>query len=407
MKRKSVLQHRSEFLSPIRLIRNKQFSKRDVAQIKNNIAFTTSIIRFIVACFLFVFATVMMIMMGFATNWKQVEIYGVGSLLAQIGEMCCCLVTIILLIIAYFSKSTNKIIILNRIAAYFLFIGISLQMLFGIYADAQMGFTTEKESLSASIIFLAALLVVQPAYWLDATLLDSAATIATICLSIFCGMSFGMQAIHYYIVISLAFPLCCYVINTLLFYAEFQHYKEILENDRLTNKAYYDNLTHCKNRHSLNVFLTQNIPNLKLGEGKHLLLVMFDIDNFKEYNDSFSHLGGDYCLKTISDGIRKAFPSPSLDFFRYGGEEFLLFFELDNDKEAPAIMEKVRNAIVNLNIEAPEGAPCRMVTISVGGTIVTDLKHFNFEESLAIADKNLYNSKNNGKNICSLDGSII
>jgi hypothetical protein len=81
--------------------------------------------------------------------------------------------------------------------------------------------------------------------------------------------------------------------------------------------------------------------------------------------------------------------------------------KLDDDKEAPAIMEKVRNAIVNLNIEAPEGAPCRIVTISVGGTIVHDLKHFNFEESLAIADKNLYKSKNNGKNICSLDGSII
>ena len=229
MKRKSVLRHRSEFLSPIRLIRNKQFSKRDVARIKNNIAFTTSIIRYIVACFLFVFATGMMIMMGFATNWKQVEVYGFGSLIAQIGEMSCCFVTIILLTIAYFTKSTNKVIILNRVAAYFLFIGISLQMLLGIYADAQMGFTTERESLSASIIFLAALLVVQPAYWLDAILLDSAVTLATIFLSIFCRASFGMQAIHYYIVISLAFPLCCYVIDTLLFYAEFQHYKEILD----------------------------------------------------------------------------------------------------------------------------------------------------------------------------------
>ena len=74
---------------------------------------------------------------------------------------------------------------------------------------------------------------------------------------------------------------------------------------------------------------------------------MFDIDNFKEYNDQFSHLSGDYCLKSICDGIRKTFPSPSLDFFRYGGEEFLLFLELSNEEDPRYVIEKVSAVMVD------------------------------------------------------------
>lgn len=192
-----------------------------------------------------------------------------------------------------------------------------------------------------------------------------------------------------------------------MFYVECKNYEENIENERLTNKAYYDNLTLCKNRHALKLFLDENSSKWERKENLNLLIVLFDIDNFKEYNDKFSHLGGDYCLKSIAEGIRKAFPSPSLDFFRYGGEEFLLFFELENEEDAKATMEKIRKSIEELNIEAPNGAPQKVVTISVGGTLIRSVKHFSFEEQMSTIDKYLYEAKNSGKDVSCLDGKLI
>ena len=138
-----------------------------------------------------------------------------------------------------------------------------------------------------------------------------------------------------------------------------------------------------------------------------VLMIMFDIDDFKKYNDQFTHLGGDYCLKTISDAVRREFPSPSLDFFRFGGEEFILFFEIKDEKQAVAIMNQVKTAISSLSIAAPNGAPKEMVTISVGGNIMTNLKSFNFEKELKTVDTYLYRAKASGKDVCCLNGNII
>ena len=99
--------------------------------------------------------------------------------------------------------------------------------------------------------------------------------------------------------------------------------------------------------------------------------------------------------------------APSLDFYRYGGEEFLLFFEIDEDSDAPKIMEKLRQSIEEIGLEAPKEAPKNIVTISVGGTLIKSTKNFSFEKTFEIVDKNLYNVKRNGKNACSLDNRII
>ena len=200
--------------------------------------------------------------------------------------------------------------------------------------------------------------------------------------------------------------MVAYVIVSILFYAESQKYCEELRNEVLNNTAMYDELTHCKNRHALREFLVENAERWDNKDVK-LLFIMFDIDNFKLYNDQFSHPGGDYCLKTIAEAIRKEFPAPGLDFFRYGGEEFILFFELESVDQAPEMMERVRNAVKGMNIVAPKGAPEDVVTISVGGTVVETEKYFSFEESLKTVDEYLYQAKKSGKDVCVFDGKEI
>ena len=267
-----------------------------------------------------------------------------------------------------------------------------------------MGFTTQQETMSASVIIFSLLLLIQPSYWLDAAILDIGFTLSFLGLSVYCMDRFGMMAIHYYILVGIIYPVICYFIIALLFYAECQHYKDILENDRLNDKAYYDNLTKCKNRHALSEFIKENAKNWR---SKNLLIILFDIDNFKQYNDQFSHLGGDYCLRSIADAVRTEFASPSLDFFRYGGEEFLLFFELDDKKDAPIIMEKVRKAIRNQEIAAPEGAPKDVVTVSLGGILIERAESFKFEDELALVDKYLYIAKASGKDVSCFNGELI
>ncbi len=407
MKARNKFRKRSEFLYPHRVIKNNHFSKRDLRIIKDNISLNMTVIRLIVAILLMLVAFGMFLMMNLRTGWRQIEVYGVTSVVAHASSMLFCFISIILMVASYFVKKDKTSIILNRIAGLVLYLGVALQMFFGMYADCQMGFTSQSEALSASIIFLAALLVIQPAYWTEALILDLATTISTIGLAIYCSIAMGMTSLHYYIIIALAFPLCSYFIITLLFYAESQNYKEAVENERLTNKAYYDSLTLCKNRHALKMFLDENVPEWETSDDLNLLIAMFDIDNFKDYNDQFSHLAGDYCLKSITDAIRKAFPSPDLDFFRYGGEEFILFFELDNPMEARTVLEKARVAVEELNIEAPKEAPKKMVTISIGGSLIKEVEKFDFEKEIAKVDKYLYEAKNNGKDVACLDGKLI
>lgn len=395
------------YLSPLKVIKDKQLSKKDVRTIKDNIATSMTLFHLIIAIFMYVLSFVVMMFMSVSSNWKQIETYGLTSVIAQVILMSCSLASIILIIVSYFIKKEQISILLNRISTIVLFAGVTTQMILGIFADAQMGFTSQPEILSASIVLVAVLMLVQPSYWTDAIILNILTAISLIAITIICAISFKMDGIFYYIVIALAYPIVTFAINNLLFYVECKNYEENIENERLTNKAYYDNLTLCKNRHALKLFLDENSSKWERKENLNLLIVLFDIDNSKEYNDKFSHLGGDYCLKSIAEGIRKAFPSPSLDFFRYGGEEFLLFFELENEEDAKMTMEKIRKSIEELNIEAPKGAPQKVVTISVGGTLIRSVKHFSFEEQMSTVDKYLYEAKNSGKDISCLDGKLI
>ncbi len=406
-KRKSKLKEQMAFLYPLSLIKEKRLSKKDVKRIKNNISANMAIVRLGTSVLLYLFTLAMMLAMGIETGWNQVDKYGLESVAAQIVSMFGTLSTIIISIPSIFTKNNKVSAVLNRIAGYTLFVGIAGQMLLGIYADAAQGFTTQATSLSASIIFIALLMLIQPSFWFDALFLDISTTAAVMFITFYCSSLFGMKGVQYYLAIAIAYPLCCYLVVTLMFYAEGQHYKEVLENERLTNKAYYDSLTQCKNRHALTSYLKENTKRWEHKENVNLLIIMFDIDNFKLYNDQFSHLGGDYCLKSIAEAVRRAFPSPSLDFFRYGGEEFLLFFELNDPNDAPKYLEQTREAIKGLMLEAPKGAPKEMVTISVGGLLLKNIHGFSFEQELRLVDSYLYTAKANGKDISCFNGDLI
>lgn len=398
------------FLMPWKLIKTKHFSKKDIRNIKDSLISSFSLVYLIASIGLALIISALSIYMNIrAKNMGTniIDYYGLVGFIGQITIISLCTVAALMIIFAKFTHSKSVSIALIRIGGDILFVAVTSYFLCCIFTDAEKGFTTKSETLSAGIIFIAILALIQPVFWIDAAILDLGVSFGLLGVTIFCYNMFNMGAIEYYGIVVLLFPFVSYLVVSLLFYAESQKYKEILENEKLHNRAYYDKLTLCKNRYALSEFLKENKNRWENKDNANLLMIIFDIDDFKLYNDQFSHLGGDYCLKSICDAVRQEFPSPSLDFFRYGGEEFLLFFEVNDESEGAITLERVRTAISKLEITAPNGAPKKMVTISLGGLFCKNIKAFEFDEKMKTVDAYLYQAKRSGKDVSCYNGTII
>ena len=124
---------------------------------------------------------------------------------------------------------------------------------------------------------------------------------------------------------------------------------------------------------------------------------MFDIDNFKVYNDTFGHPAGDRVIanvaKTVASHLRR-----TTDFVaRYGGEEFVAFLLGDNSSNAFEHLKVIRQAIEDLHI--PHNATIsQWVTVSIGGVTVIPQIDSAYEMYLKIADTMLYDAKRFGRN---------
>lgn len=393
------------FLSPRLTIRNAHLKDRDVKKIKVSLSKKMGATSLLVAIGLFVISIVLLVSMGISTGWKQSEVYGLTSLIGQIISVVGSSIVVILEILGLILKDNNKKIRFANFGNNLLPIIIAMFIFLSFYADAQMGYLTTP-TISASIIALALLVLLQPVFWSIAIIYDFIVTATIIGLTILCQQLFHIQGAHYYILIAILYPLVSYLFISILFYAETQQYVQKLRNEALFNTAQYDELTRCKNRHALKLFFEENHHRWE-EKGTSVLFVMFDIDDFKMYNDQYSHLGGDHCLYSIAESIRKAFPSPSLDFYRYGGEEFMLFFEIYENTNCREILETIRITIKELKIKAADGAKHKVVTASIGGKIVNFGRGINIEKELHDVDAYLYKAKDAGKDTCILNGKEI
>ena len=159
----------------------------------------------------------------------------------------------------------------------------------------------------------------------------------------------------------------------------------------LEEKTNLDALTKVFNRRALTTHLDSVCSNKKLPYNFHLLIL--DIDDFKQINDTFGHIAGDKILIFIANILRKTLRDGD-KVFRYGGEEFVIILNRIDDthckKTAHRILELIRN-----NKLIYKGRNLS-VTMSIG---TTKFIHADTPNSLiARADKALYRAKENGKN---------
>jgi diguanylate cyclase (GGDEF)-like protein len=133
-------------------------------------------------------------------------------------------------------------------------------------------------------------------------------------------------------------------------------------------------------------------------------LILMDIDNFKSYNDTFGHEGGNHVLRFLGQVLSDSVRADDI-LARYGGEEFVVIINEEVDK-ANIVAERIRSNVERLC--SPENTPLlkRNITLSLG------IAHLNqetrsLEELIVIADNQMYRAKMNGKNCIKSDEDII
>ena len=99
-------------------------------------------------------------------------------------------------------------------------------------------------------------------------------------------------------------------------------------------------LTNATNRRQFEIILADHIA-LARRQGTPMSLIMYDLDNFKDINDSFGHHRGDEVLKTLATLVQEALRKGDV-FGRWGGEEFLILLPLCNSENGRAIADNIR-----------------------------------------------------------------
>jgi diguanylate cyclase (GGDEF)-like protein len=131
-----------------------------------------------------------------------------------------------------------------------------------------------------------------------------------------------------------------------------------------------------------------------------LSLLMVDVDNFKQYNDAYGHVGGDECLQRIANAVASEMRANDL-VARYGGEEFAVVLPNQSLKGAAIVAERIRCRVEQLHLPSL-GSTRHVVTVSIGAATALAAPENDPSQLVATADGALYRAKHMGRNRISL-----
>ncbi len=169
-----------------------------------------------------------------------------------------------------------------------------------------------------------------------------------------------------------------------------------LATEILKRQSRIDGLTQAYNRHYFDKTLHREWLRSRRFKTP-LSLVLCDIDHFKLFNDTYGHQAGDDCLIRVAHILMETISRPGDLAARYGGEEFVIVLPETPLEKALVVAEKICANVEGLHIPHRASPVNRHVTISLGVSTTTgDL--LSEDELIAVADRALYQSKQNGRN---------
>jgi len=177
--------------------------------------------------------------------------------------------------------------------------------------------------------------------------------------------------------------------------AQLERTRALQENKDLLRRATTDALTGVANRAKFDERLKEAMAALRRGQG-HFALLLFDIDHFKRFNDTYGHDVGDRVLERVAQTVANTLRDVDL-LARYGGEEFVVLAPHTDQRGACIVAARIRRCVEELRVEA--NGEQLQVTVSVGLALTTDYATVPSAETLlADADRQMYASKHAGRN---------
>lgn len=160
----------------------------------------------------------------------------------------------------------------------------------------------------------------------------------------------------------------------------------------LTIQASTDDLTGIFNRRFANEFLNREHHRARRYH-LQLSLAIFDVDNFKTYNDMRGHAFGDACLKQIAGELVQTLRASDIAA-RIGGDEFLVIFPNTDICQASKALERLRKRLAAIQVD---GAQAEQIHVTISGGLTQVRLDEQPEEALRRADQLLYRAKELGK----------
>jgi diguanylate cyclase (GGDEF)-like protein len=225
----------------------------------------------------------------------------------------------------------------------------------------------------------------------------------TVAFGVFCAAAYSISCIISYLTGAADFNLIRFIVRVLLIILDIILITglclEIERNIELRKRefkmAITDKLTGLANRHYLDRKIKEEIEFAQV-TGSVINIMIFDLDNFKNFNDTYGHTWGDKLLVLFSDIIRQNIRKEDIPV-RYGGEEFMLVVRELDIHMAKSVAERIRKQLEKQRLYAASDDERIHITVSCG--IAQYPRHgTDIKQVIECADKALYYAKTAGKN---------
>ncbi|MBA1437563.1 MAG: diguanylate cyclase [Epsilonproteobacteria bacterium] len=167
-------------------------------------------------------------------------------------------------------------------------------------------------------------------------------------------------------------------------------------NKKLENASYTDSLTGLYNRRYFNHIYERELGRAKRDKS-YITFMILDIDFFKQYNDTYGHVEGDFALKSVAKVLKDTLKRPSDYVFRLGGEEFGVILSATNESDSATLARNICESVKQRELRHEKSKVSNVVTISIGVACCVADDVLDNEILITKADEMLYTAKESGR----------
>jgi len=174
--------------------------------------------------------------------------------------------------------------------------------------------------------------------------------------------------------------------------------------DEIYRNIHMDRVLGIFNKQHLLTKLDEEIRRCRRYDNE-LSLILFDVDHFKRFNDTYGHLAGDRALVQLAGLVKQNIRDTDI-LCRYGGEEFAIIMPHTNLQQAYVVAEHTRALVAKIPVNHDNIRIAITISLGIASFKADSTRPYTKELMIAQADKALYQAKQNGRNKAVLSSSL-